>query len=64
MCFTVVWLEMSLDMDLGSALHFPHYWLRLGLEEGKLTLDLYPEETISLWPSLTFYFAFPDVVWQ
>lgn len=39
-------VKLPLDTDLESVLHFPHKWLRLGSEEGKLILlDLYLGET-------------------
>lgn len=45
------WCRVKLPLDAGteSVLHFPHKWLQLRLEEGKLILDLYLELPFPGW---------------
>lgn len=48
--------RFPLDADLGLVLHFPHQWLRLGLGQGKLILDLHHGQTS---PRSVFYLRGP-----
>lgn len=49
-------VKLTLDANLGSVSHFPHSWLRLGLGDRKLILDL------NLWE--TAHSANPENAWK